>query len=243
MKRGTDLKVKFKLLGKDLGLPSWQVKGLLQSLWDFTSENTQRGDIGRFSDEEIAAGINWEHTGPSEMVVALVQRRWLDRHSVHRLVVHGWREHAEGWVKKRVERAGTGFAEDDPIGAVSPTTADNGRQRRTVASNGRLPVPVPVPGPLPVPGDSQTKIPPRQKRRATIPDDWEPSDHHRELAGNLRVNISEQATRFRNHADATGRLMVNWDAAFNLWLERSTDFGGATAASRKKDPKHVGILG
>ena len=59
MKRGTDRIVKFKRLKVALRLGDWEIKGLLQSIWDFAAENALGGDIGRYSDEDIALGIDY----------------------------------------------------------------------------------------------------------------------------------------------------------------------------------------
>ncbi|GAF77430.1 unnamed protein product, partial [marine sediment metagenome] len=147
MKRGTDLKLKFKLLQNRLGMSAWEVKGLLQSLWDFTAENAQTGDIGRYSDEEILIGLEW--TRDESPIPALVETHWLDECQKHRLVVHGWSEHCEDWVKKRVIRAKQEFADVE----VNTPLSDNGGQRRTTADNGGSgSTPVCLPGPGPGPG-------------------------------------------------------------------------------------------
>lgn len=145
MKRGTDLKLKFKLLKAKLRLSSWEAKGVLQSIWDFTQENTPLGDIGRYTDEQIALGIEWPAERAGELVTALVSTNWVNRHPLHRLVVHDWHEHCEEWLRKRVNRAGQDFASWQ-------TTADNGSLAAdTGLPSGSLPDPDPDPVPDPVP--------------------------------------------------------------------------------------------
>lgn len=111
MKRGTDLKLKFKELKARLSLDLWQTKGLLQALWDFTAENAIHGDIGKFTDEQIAVGIEWPLKNAGELVEALVASRWVDEHEEHRLVVHDWSEHAEDWIQARIARAREWFSD------------------------------------------------------------------------------------------------------------------------------------
>jgi len=161
MKRGTDLKLKFRLLQRKLTLSSWEAKGLLQALWDFTAENAQRGDVGRFTDDEIAAGLDWDRCPGRELVEALVSTRWIDTHPDHRLVVHNWHAHCEDWVLKRVHRAGQLFASLPPDHSGQPTanggkrcppTADTVRQRPPIGA-------LPGPGPEPVPGPGPKEHP------------------------------------------------------------------------------------
>lgn len=164
MKHGTDNKLKFKLLKRRLKLPLWQVKGILQSIWDFTTENAMRGDIGRYTDAQIAMGI--EYDGDIHLLIStLVDEGWLDKGGSLRLVVHDWPEHCERWVKQRIERQGLGWAENDPefqkhqkhksknIENIEHEgeTALGGAQRHSVAHNGGIPNPNPNPNPKPNP--------------------------------------------------------------------------------------------
>ncbi len=57
-----------------------------------------------------------------------------------------------------------------------------------------------------------------RKRPATrLPDDWEPTEAHREKwkAG---IDVQREATAFRLHAEANDRRQANWNAAFSQWL-------------------------
>lgn len=103
MKRGTEHLLKFKKLKQRLGLSTWETKGLLQSIWDLATENAILGDVGRWSDEDIAFGIEYGGDARS-LIAALVDCGWLDAHPTHRLVIHDWLEHCEDWVKKRIMR-------------------------------------------------------------------------------------------------------------------------------------------
>lgn len=127
MKRGTDGLLKFKQLQRDLGLTRYECKGLLQDLWDFTAANATAGDIGKFSDDEIAHELEWRGE-PRELLEALVARRWLDVHSEHRLVVHDWPDHCEDWVHMRLARAVEVFAN----GTVPKLTKIGKSERETI---------------------------------------------------------------------------------------------------------------
>jgi hypothetical protein len=39
------------------------------------------------------------------------------------------------------------------------------------------------------------------------------------------LSLASEAERFRLHAEATGRLMANWNAAFTTWLINAKRFG------------------
>ena len=110
MKTGTETLIKFKRLQRRLQMPLWQCKGLLQSIWDFTAREARKGDIGRFSDEDIAFAIEWEGC-PHELVEALVETGWLDENEDHRVVVHHWPQHCEHSVHVALARKGDVFAD------------------------------------------------------------------------------------------------------------------------------------
>lgn len=57
-----------------------------------------------------------------------------------------------------------------------------------------------------------------RKRPATrLPDDWQPTDTHREREAD-GIDVDHEAAKFRLHAEANGRRQVNWNAAFSQWL-------------------------
>ena len=80
-------------------------------------------------------------------------------------------------------------------------------------------------------GDGEPKVPSKpkasskpRKRRATwrfVPEDWYPTDRHRELAKELGANLDLEAAKFRDHEFAQPRSDAN--RAFSNWLRRSTD--------------------
>ncbi len=104
--------IKFLRLKRRLKMPSWQVVGLLESIWLFTQSNAPAGDIGRHLDEDIAAHLEWD--GDAEALVKdLVECGWLDRHETHRLIVHDWHEHAPNYVKGNMAKHGREFASSE----------------------------------------------------------------------------------------------------------------------------------
>lgn len=111
MKHGTENKLKFKKLQRRLDLALWQAKGLLQTLWDFAKSNAPRGDVGKFTDEELAIGIDWRGE-PEELIKALVDNRWLDpSDGPERLVIHDWWEHCEDSIHMQLARHRQLFAD------------------------------------------------------------------------------------------------------------------------------------
>src|SRR5205814_773219 len=85
--------------------------GIMEALWHFTAEYCPRGNIGEFSDDQIAEAAYWpmERT-PDELLLALIEARWFDIHPNLRYYVHDWHEHAEYTVHNRLARAKTFFA-------------------------------------------------------------------------------------------------------------------------------------
>ncbi|MFA6241289.1 MAG: hypothetical protein WC655_10190 [Candidatus Hydrogenedentales bacterium] len=110
MKKGTFQHPKNRDLARRLGMPTYASAGLLEALWHFTYNYAKPGNVGRVSNLAIAEGIDYEGD-PNAMVEALVGSGWLDESEKHRLIVHGWSEHAEDSVHRSLARAGLYFAD------------------------------------------------------------------------------------------------------------------------------------
>ena len=123
MKSGTEAKLKFKQLQRRLGLAVWQARGLLDTLWNFAANNCPAGDIGRFTDEEIAIGIDWQEE-PEKLIGALEACRWIDRTTPpERLIIHDWPEHCEYEVHKTLAKRAEAFA-DGTLPSLARITKD-----------------------------------------------------------------------------------------------------------------------
>lgn len=109
MKPKTSELLKFKRLSRRLGESVRGTVGLLELLWIGTAKNCPEGDIGRFTNEEIAIMCDWDGD-PDAMVGALTETGWLDACATHRLVVHDWREHAPDYIKGNLAKHGRQFA-------------------------------------------------------------------------------------------------------------------------------------
>lgn len=68
-------------------------------------------------------------------------------------------------------------------------------------------------------GDGEVMVKSGRKRPARpIPDDWSPSEAHRRIAIEERVDCNREAQKFRDSAEAKDRRYSDWDAAFRNWL-------------------------
>lgn len=68
--------------------------------------------------------------------------------------------------------------------------------------------------------------------KTLLPDDWMPKPIHVARARREHQDLDQQAERFRLHAKANGRRMVDWDAAFTTWLIKAKEFAPAMARGR-----------
>lgn len=174
MKRSGMGHTKLKKLAKRLSIPSYAAVGLLECLWHLTAREAMRGDIGKLSDEDISIGLDWDG-GDAELVAALVDTGWIDRHAVHRLVIHDWHDHADGHLHAELAKKTLLFATGYPPRV--PHDAFNSQTRARIKKEYLekygidldSPGPVEVTGgasPGPVPDDSGTgpkKVPSKPK--------------------------------------------------------------------------------
>ncbi len=141
MKREAFGHAKFRLVARDLKLPVFAAYGLMETIWNTASLRFPRGDIGRLSNEEIAAEIEGYEGDADELVDVLVARRLLDRDERHRLIVHDWPQHADDTVHWKLARAGQTFADGTPSKRAKPpkSTDDDGNRQRSSAKDRRSP--------------------------------------------------------------------------------------------------------
>lgn len=102
---------KFGALKDLLKLTKYQTLGLLEALWHFTARYTPAGNLGKYTDNEIALWLEW--TGdPKALISALIACRWLDVDKRYRLLVHDWPDSADeavhGQLARRLERFANG---------------------------------------------------------------------------------------------------------------------------------------
>ncbi len=80
MKRGAPDHPKMFALAEALGVRRPMAVGLIEMLIHFTAQYAPRGDIGRYDDKRIAAGLDWPGN-PQKLIDGLVATRWVDRHA------------------------------------------------------------------------------------------------------------------------------------------------------------------
>ena len=61
-------------------------------------------------------------------------------------------------------------------------------------------------------------------RRTKLPETWEPTEGHAQRASQARLDMGREVVKFRTHAEATGRKMERWNAAFTSWLMNAEEF-------------------
>jgi hypothetical protein len=130
---------KFAHLKDILKEPRAHCLGYLEAIWHFTGRFTPRGNIGKYSDSQIEAWVEW-HREPGELISALKISGWIDCDETHRLIIHDWHTHADATTKLALKRSNSDF--------VAPVSAHS---RDSVATPSRLPEPVPEPVPEPEP--------------------------------------------------------------------------------------------
>lgn len=155
MKRGTPDHPKITDLMARLGVSRVVAVGALELLWHFTADYAKRGDVGRFTDEQIARGIGWEGDA-SGLIAGLAAAGWLDASKKHRFLVHDWPDHADDAVHVSLARGKTRFAN----GAVPKLTKLSLLERKEIEAHFcahkertkyRPPLPLPRPTPEPEP--------------------------------------------------------------------------------------------
>ena len=148
MKRGTQEHPKIKRLCRELGgAPLYHAAGILELLWLHTARFSARGDIGKWTNEDLATAVDWRGD-PAELVRALVVSGWLDEDTEYRLVVHDWDKHAD--------RSALKWCKDNHLAALhrgdkcAPST-EKCAQVRTSSDKCTSTEPEPEPEPAPEP--------------------------------------------------------------------------------------------
>jgi hypothetical protein len=108
MKSSALSSIKFSRLKRRLNLQKFQIVGLLESIWLFTLINTPSGDIGRYSNEDIAAYIEWAGD-PDELITHLIQCGWLEESDEYRIIVHDWDQHCPNYIKGNLSKLKKSF--------------------------------------------------------------------------------------------------------------------------------------
>lgn len=105
MKQGTTQHRKFLRLKRTLSLRTWQCVGLLESLWHFTAQNAEDGQlVPRCTPDDIALFLEWEDADTSRVIDALVDSGWIDRAPNGDLSIHDWHDHMPDYLRERLRK-------------------------------------------------------------------------------------------------------------------------------------------
>lgn len=212
MKRGTPDHPKTRICQHLLGLRRYQVVGVLESLWHFAANYAKRGDIGKWSDVELAKAIDWDGDA-TVLITALVDSGYIDRCGVNRLVIHDWADHADQTVERSREVQKLGFASAQLANAIE-TESHAGLAKAKALSQSLKPKPKPKPEKL------------ASASKSTYSEDfeawWLVYPKHRRAAKGDAAPEFDKALKI-----IASRNSVAHDAALKLLMERT----GAFAAS------------
>lgn len=62
------------------------------------------------------------------------------------------------------------------------------------------------------------------KKRSVLPEDFKPNPKHEDIAKGLGLSLAAEVTKFKDHHQAKGSLMLDWDAALRKWLRNAVEF-------------------
>lgn len=137
MKAGTHNHLKTKRLQRLLEIPLYRAVGVLETIWLLCVDCCDEGNIGKFTDAEIAEYLEWEGD-PSKLVNALAESGWLDPDEDYRFRVHDWFEHCPDFIKNRIRKRNARAVKANKTGDNSrdlttydQSDADNCGQERT----------------------------------------------------------------------------------------------------------------
>lgn len=239
MKRGGPEHPKTKRLSAILKIPKYQAVGILESVFNFTALYAKRGDIGKWTNAEIAAAIEWQGD-PDALINALADARWLDRCTKHRLLVHDWEHHCDQTAERSDEVRKQGFAKLFTAEST-PMLGDASIQLAKTIPPKPSPEPSPEPSPKPSPKSSPESSPVAgatklEKSASPIPvvdESAIPPDRKwcRRFSDTINLDRDE-ADAFYDHHTARGwvlsggKKMVDWKAAMRTWKRLGKKFSG-----------------
>jgi hypothetical protein len=66
--------------------------------------------------------------------------------------------------------------------------------------------------------------PSRRKTKTKLPEDFEPDDNGKRVCVDAGFSCVEELLKFRNHHEAAGTLMANWQAGWRTWIDKAKTF-------------------
>lgn len=130
MKRGAIEHPKMLMLAALLGVDKLVAVGIMESLWHFAAKYAPQGDIGKYTDEMIAAGISWTD-GAERLINALIECQWLDKSGQVRLYVHDWHQHSDDYADKYLSYNGLTYSNGCKPRRKPPKNSTRGGLGRT----------------------------------------------------------------------------------------------------------------
>ncbi len=110
MKHGESDTIEHQKLRMRLDLPRYATTGVIEELRMLAISTAPGGDIGRYSNEELAIHLGWAGD-PDALFDALVECDVLDEHPTHRLIMRGWADIIPDFLHRRLAKAGQLFAD------------------------------------------------------------------------------------------------------------------------------------
>ena len=101
-----------KALARELGISRHEAAGIMNDVWEWAGEYVTDGAVGRHTNGGIADGIEYQGD-PDALIKALIATGWINECEKHRLQLHNWPTGCEQWVKKRIQRGGNLFTDED----------------------------------------------------------------------------------------------------------------------------------
>ena len=136
--------LKTEALVKALGLRKYEAIGILECLFQFAQSSAKEGNIGKYSNLQIALAMGWVDgdvdkglDDADRLIDALLTCGFLDNDPDHRLIIHDWEEHAPNYVKdnlrKKRSRAKSKSVTDSPV--LSESVRDCPEESSAVSIN------------------------------------------------------------------------------------------------------------
>lgn len=90
-------------------------------------------------------------------------------------------------------------------------------------------------------GPPEKSEPTKPPRKHQLPDDWEPTEEHRQRADDAGLDLDREVEKFRSHAESNARKQVRWNAAFTTWLLRAEEWGAGKGNGSGYQDRAAGI--
>lgn len=83
-------------------------------------------------------------------------------------------------------------------------------------------------------GETETEKKKPAKKAAQLPENFQPSQLHYNLALSLKVELSQEFAKFTDYYKAKGSTMKDWDAALRNWIRNAAEFKRSTPMTKQQ---------